>query len=178
MEYGRISQFLQQAAGALGRCILLAVALPLVPVLVFSLPLAPALALITSGFMLEYGAAPIGIALGLPPLFVFYVLMCTETGIFLGLFDIFDTIGKASAPVTKFLEKTEQLASRSKVTERYGIFGLIPCEILLGVYICAPVSRVMGWREYPALAITIAGYCAALIATILATMGIIRFLWR
>jgi uncharacterized membrane protein len=176
MEYGEISQFLKRVVGALGRCVLLAVALPLVPVLIFNLPLAPALALITSGFMIEYGAAPIGIALRLPPLFVFYVLMCTETGIFLGLFDIFDTIGSASVPVTRFLEMTQQLARRSKVMERYGIYGLIPCEILIGVYFCAPVSRVMGWREYPALTITIAGYCVALIVTILATLGIIRFL--
>jgi len=173
MEYERISQFLQKIAGALGRCVLLAVVLPLVPVLLFGLPPAPALALITGGFLIEYGAAPIGIALGLPPLFVFYVLICTETGIFLGLFDIFATIGKTSAPVARFLEKTHQLARSSEVTEKYGILGLVPCEILLGVYICAPLSWVMGWREYLSLAITIAGYCAALILTILATIGLL-----
>ena len=147
--------------------------LPLIPVLLFGLPPAPALALISSGFLIEYGAAPIGIALGLPPLFVFYVLVCTETGIFLGLFDIFDTIGKTSAPVARFLERTHQFARHSKLMEKYGILGLIPCEILLGVYICAPVSWVMGWREYLSLAIIVAAYCAALIVTILATIGLL-----
>ncbi len=173
MEYERVSRFLQKLAGALGRCVLLAIVLPLLPVIIFGLPPAPAFALITSGFLIEYGAAPIGIALGLPPLFVFYVLICTETGIFLGLFDIFDTIGKTSAPVARFLERTHQLARSSKGTEKYGIFGLIPCEIFLGVYISAPLSWVMGWREYLSLAITIAGYCAALIVTILATIGLL-----
>ncbi len=176
MEYERISQFLQKLAGALGRCVLLAIVLPLVPVLILGLPPAPALALISGGFLIEYGAAPIGIALGLPPLYVFYALMCTESGIFLGLFDIFDTIGKTSAPVARFLEKTQQIARRSRVAERYGILGLVPCEILLGVYICAPLSRVMGWKEYRSLAITIAGYSAALAVTILATIGLLGVL--
>jgi hypothetical protein len=172
MDPGKISAFLRQIVTALARCILVAVVLPLVPVLFFGVPLAPVLSVISSGFLIEYGAAPIGLALGLSPLVVFFILMCTETGIFLGLYDIFNTVGETSPAVARFLEKTHQYSRSSVNVERYGILALVPCEILLGVYICAPVSWVLGWDEKRALIVTIAGYIPALVITILLTLGL------
>jgi uncharacterized membrane protein len=99
--------------------------------------------------------------------------MCTETGIFLGLFDIFDTIGHTYAPVTRFLEKTRQVVYQSATVERYGIFGLIPCEIIIGVYANAPVSWVLGWHRYRSLLFTMMGYIPCLVLTILATIGLL-----
>lgn len=174
MELWDRQTFLRHMVAALGRGVLVAIILPLIPVLLFPIPLTPTLALIGSGLVIEYGAAPVGIALGLSPLFVFYVLMCTETGIFLGLYDIFDTIGHTYEPVTRFLEKSRQYVHQSASVEKYGILSLIPCEILLGVYINAPVSWVLGWREDHALFITLAGYCGALGITIFATLGLLR----
>jgi hypothetical protein len=171
MEFWNRSTFLKHIGAALGRGVLVALVLPLLPLLLFSLPLMPTLALIATGFVIEFGAAPVGLTLGLPPLFVFYVLACTEAGIFIGLFDIFDTIGHTSAPVAAFLEKTRMLLHGNSLAERYGILGLIPCEILLGVYINAPVAWVLGWREDCSLVLTMAAYLVALAITILATAG-------
>jgi len=174
MEPGKISTFLRQLARALARGILVAVILPLLLVLLLNIPLAPALTLIGSGFLIEYGAAPVGLALGLSPWAVFAILMCTETGIFLLLYDIFHTIGETSAPVARFLEKTHQYSRSSASVEKYGILALFPCEILVGVYICAPLAWVLGWEEKRSLAVTMAGYIPALIITILLTMGLFR----
>jgi uncharacterized membrane protein len=165
---------LRHIGRALGRGVFCALVLPLVPVFLFGLPLSPALALTGSGLLIEYGAAPVGIALGLPPLFVFYVLVCTETGIFLGLFDIFDTIGHTWEPARKFLESTRQLVHQSVTVERYGILALIPLEILVGVYINAPASWVLGWKEEHALLLTMAAYCLALVITILLAIGLFQ----
>ena len=158
---------------ALARGVFIAIVLPLLPVILFKYPLIPTLAVIGSGFLLEYGAAPVGIALGLPPFFIFWVLMCTEIGIFLGLFDIFDSIGHTWPPVAKFLEKIRHFVHQSSLSERYGILGLIPCEILIGVYANAPVSWVLGWDKYRSLAFTMAGYIPCLVLTILATIGLL-----
>ena len=173
MESWDRQTFPRHIAAALGKGVLLALVLPLLPVLFLGLPLTPTLALIGSGLVIEYGAAPVGLALGLSPAFVFCVLLCTETGIFLGLFDIFDAIGHTYAPVTRFLEKTRQLVHRSATIERYGIAGLIPCEVIIGVYANAPVSWVLGWQKYRALAFTMAGYIPSLVVTILATIGLL-----
>jgi len=174
MELWDRNTSLRHIAKALGRGIFCALVLPLVPVFLFGLPLSPALALIGSGLLIEYGAAPVGIALGLSPLFIFYVLMCTEIGIFLGLFDIFDTIGHTYEPVTRFLENTRKTVFQSATIERYGILALVPSEILLGVYINAPAAWVLGWREDHALVLTMAAYCLALVITIFLSIGLFQ----
>jgi len=166
--------FLQHIASALGRGILIAIILPILPALLLGYSLTSTLALIGSGFVVEYGAAPVGLALGLSPLFVFYVLMCTETGIFLGLFDIFDTIGHTSPAVAGFLDRTREFTHRHSLAERYGIVGLVPCEIIVGVYANAPVSWVLGWHEYKSLLITMAAYVPCLVLTILASVGLLQ----
>jgi len=165
--------FLQHIVVALARGMLIAIVLPLIPAVIFGYPLLPTLAVIGSGFLLEYGAAPVGIALGLTPLFVFWVLMCTEIGIFLGLFDIFDSIGHTSPPVAGFLEKSRHFIQKFSLAERYGILGLIPCEIIIGVYANAPVSWVLGWHKYRSLALTMAGYIPSLVLTILVSIGLL-----
>jgi uncharacterized membrane protein len=174
MELWDRQTFLRHILAALGRGVLVACILPLIPVLLFGIPLTPTLALIGSGLLIEYGAAPVGIALGLPPVFVFFTLVCTETGLFLGFYDIFDTIGHTYEPVTRFLEKSRTYARQSAAIEKYGILGLIPCEILLGVYVNAPVSWALGWKEGDALVVTMAGYLIALVITICATVGLLQ----
>ena len=130
--------------------------------------------MIGSSLVIESTAAPVGIALGLSPLFVFYVLLCTESGIFLCLYDIFDTIGHSSPRVAQFLEKSRQYAHGSPTVEKYGILGLVPCEILIGVYANAPISWVLGWREDHALLLTMVGYLPQLVITIWISVGLLQ----
>jgi uncharacterized membrane protein len=174
MEFWDQKTILRKTGSALGRGILLILILPLLPVLFLGYPLMPALAMIGSSLIIESTAAPLGIALGLSPVFVFYVLICTETGIFLCLFDIFETIGHSYAPVARFLEKSRHYAHGSATVEKYGILGLIPCEILIGVYANAPLAWVLGWREDHALILTIAGYIPMLVITIWISIGLLQ----
>jgi len=175
MERAAVLAALSLVCGALGVCVFLALVLPIVSAYLLGLSLVCVFALIASTFLIEYGAVPVGIALGLPPLYVLCAVICIEAGIFLGIYGIIDTLGLTSKRVAGFLEKTKTIAGRSKMFGRYGILGLFPCEILLGVYVCAPVSRLFGWQKGRSFAITMAGYCVAATMTTLATLGLIRF---
>ncbi|HNX17156.1 MAG TPA: hypothetical protein PKM50_02385 [Methanoregula sp.] len=177
MERAAVLAALRLLWGALGWCILLALVLPVVFAYLLGHSLAAVSALIASAFLIEYGAVPIGIGLGLPVLYVLCAVSCVEAGIFLGITGIIDTLGQTSQKVSGFLEKTKAISRRSKIFDRYGIYGLFPCEILLGVYICAPVSRLFGWEKVQSFAITMAGYCVAAITTALATLGLIRLFY-
>jgi uncharacterized membrane protein len=174
METWDKKTILKNAAKAFGRGILLILILPLVPALILGYPVMPALVLIGTSLVIESTAAPVGIALGLSPLFVFYVLVCTESGIFLCLYDIFDTIGHSSPRVAAFLEKSHTYAHGSPTIEKYGILGLVPLELLLGVYANAPVAWVLGWREDHSLALTLIGYLPQLIVTIWICIGLVQ----
>ena len=166
--------FLRHMLAALGKGILVAVALPLLATLLLDIPAGPVLALIGSGFIIEYGAAPVGLTLGLSPGIVFFVLLCTATGIFLCLYEICESIGRTSEPVKRFLEKSRRFASDSTLVGRYGIIGLIPCVILFGLFVNAPVAWLLGWGKYPALLFTTAGFALALAVTVMAGTSLLE----
>jgi uncharacterized membrane protein len=176
MERVAVLAGLRFACRAFGGCIFLALVLPVVSAYLLGLSPSSTCALIASAFLIEYGAVPIGIGLGLPPIYVLCAAISIEAGIFLGIYGIIDTLGETSERVAGFLEKTKTIAGRSRMFDRYGILGLFPCEILIGVYICAPVSRLFGWQKGRSFAITLAGYCVAAVVTTLATLGLIRLL--
>ncbi|MCJ7742070.1 MAG: hypothetical protein MUO95_05210 [Methanoregula sp.] len=172
METGAIPHYLLQLCGAITKALVLVVVLPLITAFLFTIPIPSTLALITSTLVIEYGAAAVGIGLGLHPLFVLYVLVCVALGVTLALFDVFDIMGEHSERVSRFLKKSSERAKQSSFLTRYGIYGLVPCVVTLGFYVCPPVSWVLGWRRNKSILLIMAGYITISIVTILATMGI------
>jgi hypothetical protein len=156
--------------------IILAVVLPIVPALVFNIPLPSVLALIASTFIIEYGAAAAGIGMGLPPLYVLYAVTCIALGVTLTLFNIFDLLGRNSERVSDFLVKSSERAGRSVFLKKYGIYGLVPCVITLGFYVCPPVSWVMGWQKNRSVLLIMGGYIGIALVTILATIGFFKII--
>lgn len=178
MEDVPYTHYVDHLIRALARIILLAIVLPLIPVFIFSISLPATLALMTSTFVIEYGAAPIGIGLGLHPLYVLFVLVCIAIGVILFLFDIFDALGEHFERVAKFLEKSGERAKQSKILSKYGIYGLVPCVMILGFYVCPPVAWVFGWRRDFSILLTMAGYIAISFVTVLLSLGIFYLLFR
>lgn len=174
MERKEVGEAAGRIAVAIAACVIPALVLPLLAAFLLGLPAAPVYGLIAGAFLIEYGAIPLGIGLGLPALYVFCAATAIEAGIFLGLFYALDALGHTSQRVAGVLAKIHAVATRSKMFDRYGILGLFPCEILIGVYICAPVSWLLGWDRYRSFALTMAGYLVAAAVTTLATLGVLR----
>jgi hypothetical protein len=172
METGTIPHSLISLWGAITKALVLVVVLPLIPAFLFTLSIPSTLALIASTLVIEYGAAVIGIGVGLPPVFVLYVLTCVALGVTLALFDVFDILGEHSERVSQFLKKSSERAKQSSFLTKYGIYGLVPCVFTLGFYVCPPVSWVLGWRRDRSILLIMAGYITISIVTILTTMGI------
>jgi hypothetical protein len=178
MEDIPFSHYLEHFVLAFARFGLVAIILPLIPAVIFSLPLPATIALITTTFVLEYGAAPIGIGMGLHPIFVVYVLVCIALGVTLFLFDIFDTLGEHSKRVAKFLEMSGERAKKLKILAKYGIYGLVPCVMTLGFYVCPPIIWVCGWRRDISILMIMAGFISISVITTLVSLGIIDLLFR
>ena len=172
MEDVPFTHYLEHLWGALARFGLIAIILPVIPVVIFNLSLSATLALMTSTFVIEYGAAPVGIGLGLPPFFVFHVLVCIASGVLFFMLDIFDTQGEHSERIAKSLAGSGEKAWQSKILSKFGIFGPVPCVMTLGFYACPPIAWVFGWRRDLSIVMTMAGYAAISIVTILVSLGI------
>ena len=163
-----------QLSRAVAKFGITAIVLPLVPVFLLGLSLPSTLILMTSTFILEYGAAPVGVGLGLNPFFVLFVLLCIAASVNSLLFDIFTIIGTHSVRVAEFLRKNGERARRSKVVDRYGIYGLIPLVWTLGIFACPPVSWVLGWDRTRSFVAIMAGFSFAAVVTTLASVGILK----
>ena len=176
MEDIRVTHYFEHLAGATLKLLLIAIALPLLPAIVFNEPYTPVLALVTSTFVIEYGAAPIGIGMGLNPFFVLFTLICIAVGVTLFLFDIFDMMGEHSERVARFLDSAGTRAKKSKILSKYGIYGLVPCVMTLGFYACPPIVWVFGWRRDLSILMIMTGYISVSVVTVLISTGIFNLL--
>jgi hypothetical protein len=171
MSTGSFFTVLRHLSLTITRGLILTVLLPLIPVFIFGISPASALALISGTFVIEYGAAAVGIGLGLSPLYILFVLTSVALGVVLTMFDIFDLLSHHSDKVSRFLKQSEERAGRSVFLKQYGIYGLIPCVMTLGFYACPPVSWVLGWPRLRSIALIMTGYISISLLTILATIG-------
>jgi hypothetical protein len=171
-----IISLLTRLTGALSKGLMLVLIIPLAAALAFALPATTTLALIGSALIIEYGAAPVGIGLGLPPLFVFFVLTCVGLGVILALFDLFDSLGDHSERVRQFLDRSKKRADGSAVLGKYGIYGLILVVLTLGFYLCPPIAWICGWDRNRSILFTMTGYCIVSAILILVTGDVLRIL--
>jgi len=174
----RFPQHAGRLAAAVARFLLLSVGIPVLFALAAGIPVSFVLALVFSTLVIEYGAAPVGIGLGLSPLYVLFALVCVALAVTLFLFDIIDTLSESSDRVRRFLERSAEKGRRSRLLSKYGICGLAPLVITLGFYACPPVSCILGWDRTRSILVIMAGYTGIAIATILVTTGIFNIILR
>lgn len=178
MESKAIPPYIRQLIVAIAKCMGLILIIPLGVAFLFSQSIPATLALISSTLIIEYGAAPIGIGIGLHPVFVLLVLSCVALGITLFLFDLFDTLGLHSERVARFLARSQEKAKQSTLISKYGIYGLVPCVLTLGLYVCPPVSWALAWRRDYAILLIMGGFIIISALLILATLGLFSLIFH
>jgi len=178
MESNTIPSYIPQVIGAIAKCVGLVLVLPFAAASLFSQSLPATIAVITSTLIIEYGAAPIGIGLGLHPAFVLLVLTSVALGITLFLFDLFDTLGRHSKRVAQFLARSEEKVKQSTILSRYGMYGLVPCVLTLGFYVCPPVAWALAWRRDYAVLLIMGGFIAISAILVLATLGLFSIIFH
>ncbi len=171
MDDKRPIRFSSNNTGPLAVIAAILILLPLPVAYITGQSLMVTLALMASTFIIEYGAAPVGIFGGLDRVFVLFVLSCIALGVTLLLFCLCGTLEERWPRVARFLEKSRSMAQSSPFLAKYGIVGLVPLVIVLGFYVCAPAACILGWRRDHATALIMAGYIFASIVTILLTHG-------
>lgn len=178
MESDVIPSYIRPLIGAILKCVALVLLIPCAAAFILAQSVPATLALITSTLIIEYGAAPIGIGLGLHPIFVLMVLTCVALGITLFMFDIFDTLGLHSERVARFLTRAEEKVQQSTLISKYGIYGLVPCVLTLGLYVCPPVSWALGWRRDQSILLIMGGFIASSVILILVTLGLFSIIFH
>ncbi len=117
--------------------IILAFAIPISLSVVLSIPILKTLSLIVSTFALEYFAVPVGIGLGLDPVFVLIVVTSVALSAVLLMFKIFDTVGGKSRRVSNFLSKSRERGSKIKDYTEVWCVWIIASRTLFR-FLCLP----------------------------------------
>ncbi len=160
-----------------GTCAL--VALIGVPSLISLLPGVRAdhlIALIGSTLLIESGAPVAGVAMGLPPGVVLVQVCSVALGMILLIFTLLDTLDAESPGVSNLLEKVQQRYNRSKTLQNYGIYGLVPGMVILGVLICPPIAWLVGWDRRRSVLLMMIGFTIAAAGTLAIATGFLRLL--
>ncbi|MDP3564159.1 MAG: hypothetical protein Q8R70_06675 [Methanoregula sp.] len=178
MECTAVPPYIRPLIAAILKCVTLVLIVPCAAAFLFSQSVPATFALITITLIIEYGAAPIGIGLGLHPVFVLLVLTCVALGVTLCMFDIFDTLGRHSERVARFLARAEEKVQQSTFISKYGIYGLVPCVLTFGFYVCPPVSWALVWRRDQSLFLIMGGFIAISAVLILITLGLFSIIFH
>ncbi len=161
----------------IARGILLTVILPLVPVFIFNISLPSALALITGTFVIEYGAAALGVGMGLNPLYILYTLTFVALGVTLTMFDIFNLLGQAFRKGITVFGNVFRTGRAFSVFEKIrDLWSGSVCDDP-GI-LCLP-SGILGdgvATEQVYILLIMGGYIIISIVTILATVGFFRII--
>lgn len=155
--------------------VILAFTFPISISVVLDIPIPKTLSLIVSTFTLEYFAVPIGISLGLDPMFVLVTVTFVALSVVLSMFKIFDVVGRKSKKVSNFLSKSREKAQKSKIIQKYGVYGLVLAVPFLGFYACPAIAWTLGWRRDYAITLTVIGFILISTIMLLTSIGILRF---
>ncbi|MDI6719730.1 MAG: hypothetical protein QMD46_08985 [Methanomicrobiales archaeon] len=132
--------------------------------------------LVVSTFTIEYGAAAIGLASGLPPGYVLIVMASSAFSVILFSFSVLDALGERSPRVAAFIERAQRKYGSSRMLRRYGLIALVPGVMTVGLYVCPPLIWILGWNRRQSILLMMLGFLASVAATLLTAMGVLTVL--
>jgi len=176
MNYTKIKTWIAELSKIFIFWIILAFAIPISISAVLGIHISKTLSLIVSTFALEYFAVPVGIGLGLDPVFVLITVTSVALSVVLLMFKIFDIVGRESKRVSNFLSKSRERGQKSKIIQKYGVYGLVPAVPFLGFYVCPAIAWTLGWRRDYAVILIIIGFVFISTIMLLASIGILGFI--
>lgn len=156
--------------------IILAFGIPISISQVLGIHISKTLSLIVSTFALEYFAVTVGVGLGLKPPFILLTVACVALSVVLLLLTIFGVIGEKSKRVSNFLSKAREKARKTKVIQKYGVYGLALAIPLLGFYITPGIAWSMGWRKNLAVSMILTGFILSSSIVLLVSTEILKFI--
>jgi predicted Na+-dependent transporter len=156
---------LKKISKALLVFIVFAMALPLAVGALSGVTSTQILTMITSTFVLQAAAPPIGLAMGLSPGAILFIMACFAIGVVAAIFEICDGLASSSARVRSWIDKLEKISDKHPVIKKYGAISCLFIAWIpgVGVYGTPIIAWVLRWKRLPSIIFTVAGFVVAAI---------------
>jgi predicted Na+-dependent transporter len=140
-----------------------AMVIPLVIGAVYGISSSLILTLITSTFVLQAAAPPVGMAIGLSPAVIIMVMACFAIGIVAAIFEICEGLSASSAYVRKWIDKIGKISDKHPSIKKYGAISC--CFIAwipgVGLYGTPVIAWILKWKRLPSIIFTVTGFVIA-----------------
>ncbi len=123
------------------------------------------LTLVTSAFVLQAAAPPIGLAMGLSPATIIVIMACFAIGIVMAIIEICDGLAASSARIRKWIDKLGKITDKHPVIKKYGAISCLFIAWIpgVGVYGTPVIAWIMKWKRLPSIIFTVSGFVIAAI---------------
>ncbi len=132
------------------------------------------LGIVSSVFIFQALAVVVGLGFSLPPGVILILVTSVACSIILFIFEIADTFADSSERVQQWIKSMDKIIHKSDKFSRYGELMLIPIIWIpgIGLYGCAVIAWIFGWRNLTALILMLTGWVIACIVVLLMAFGL------
>ncbi|MBP1929202.1 putative membrane protein [Methanolinea mesophila] len=150
-------------------------AIPLFIGVIAGVPVGVIVALISSTFLLQATASPVGVGMGLSPAVILSVMTSFAVGMVLGILEICDTFAQSSEKVRNWLDKVEKKMQKVKIIYKYGSISCVFISWIpgLGLYSTPVIAWLFRWKRLPAVFFTVLGFFLVSLGFLLLSEGLI-----
>jgi ACR3 family arsenite transporter len=145
--------------------VVFAMGVPLILGMMSGISGAQILTLITSTFILQAAAPPVGLAMGLSSEAILIIMACFALGIVLAILEICDGLAASSPRVKRWINNIEKKTEKYPQIKKY---GPVTCMFIawipgVGLYGTPIIAFILKWKRPPAIIFTTAGFVIAAI---------------
>ncbi len=150
------------------------IAIPLIIGAIFGINPAEMLGLVLSVFLLQALAVVVGLGFSLHPGVILILVTSVACAIILFIFEIADTFACCSERIQRWIKKMDDVTHKSAAFSRYGKLMLLPIIWVpgIGLYGCAIIAWIFGWRDLPAIILMLTGWIIACTIVLLMALGL------
>ncbi len=151
------------------------IAIPLGVGAFYGIPPFEMLGLVSSVLLFQAFAVLLGLAFSLHPGVILFVVTSVATAVILLIFEIADAFSDCSERIQRWIAKMDEITHKSDFFSRFGDFMLIPIIWIpgIGLYGCALIAWLFGWRNLRAMVLMLIGWLIACVVVILMALGLV-----
>ncbi|MDD1653276.1 MAG: hypothetical protein LUQ64_01885 [Methanomicrobiales archaeon] len=163
MEEGGKRAVLKKIGKAIMYFIVFAMAVPIGLGLLLGVSVGAILSLIGSAVLLQAGAPPIGLALGLEPVGIIIIMACFALGMVLAVREACESLALSSDRVKAWIDSMEEKTRKYPQIQKYGPISCILIAWIpgIGLYGTPIISWILKWKRITSTVFTVLGFTIA-----------------
>ncbi|HUU75189.1 MAG TPA: hypothetical protein VMW63_03765 [Methanoregulaceae archaeon] len=162
-QSGGLLAVIRKLTWAIVLFIVFAVAIPVTVGVIYGVPASSILSLILSTTVLQAAAPPLGLALGLNPPGILFIMATFAIGMVVAILEVCDSLALSSDRVKRWIDNIGKKMEKYPAIQKYGAVSCIAIAWVpgIGLYGTPIIAWILGWKRIPVIMFTTLGFVIA-----------------